>query len=341
MAKRCSLSWRPVCVDAGARLSRRAEDDVGGLNELGGDGLEVWRGGVNTWECDEMGHLNVRFYVSRAMEGLVTLAAAIGLPDAFRANAGATLLVKDQHIRFLREARPRAALHMVAGILDIGECEARILQLLIHTSTGEIAASFQTVVVHTTAHDERPFPWSAKTRAMAESLMVLAPEKSRPRSLDLNPPSGSADLAAAERLGLVRLGSGAVSSADCDVFGRARIGFFIGRVSDGVPALAASFRGPDAPPRAGNIGGAVLEYRIAHRAHPKAGDRFEIRSGLAGVDTRTQRIVHWMLDPATGQAWGSAEAVAVALDLDARKIVEISEADRHILQPRVAPGLRL
>jgi acyl-CoA thioester hydrolase len=171
--------------------------------------------------------------------------------------------------------------------------------------------------------------------------MVAAPEKSRPRSLDLHPAGGSASLAEAERLGLVRLGSGALSSADCDVFGRASPSFFIGRVSDGVPALAASFRGPDAPPRAGNIGGAVLEYRIAYRAHPRAGDRFEIRSGLAGVDARTQHIVHWMLDPATGQAWGSAEAIAVALDLDARKIVEISDADRALLRPRIVPGLSL
>ncbi len=86
--------------------------------------VEIWRGGVNTWECDEMGHLNVRFYVSRAMEGLVGVAGALGLPGAFRANAGATLLVKDHHIRFLREARPRAALHMVAGVLEIGEADA-------------------------------------------------------------------------------------------------------------------------------------------------------------------------------------------------------------------------
>ncbi len=309
--------------------------------ELDGGGLEVWRGGVNTWECDEMGHLNVRFYVSRAMEGLVTVAAAMGLPDAFRANVGATLLVKDQHIRFLREARPRAALHMVAGLLEIGESEARVLQLLIHTATGEIAASFQNVVVHATAHDERSFPWSAKTRALAAALMVSAPDKSRPRSLDLGPPSGAASIAAADRLGLVRLGSGAVSSDDCDVFGRARTGFFIGRVSDGVPALATSFRGADAPVRPGNIGGAVLEYRIAYRAYPRAGDRFEIRSGLADVDARTQRIAHWMLDPATGEAWGSAEAVAVALDLDARKIVDISDQDRALLQRRVIAGLRL
>jgi acyl-CoA thioester hydrolase len=318
-----------------------AEGDVDGPKELGENGLEVWRGGVNTWECDEMGHLNVRFYVARAMEGLVALAAAMGLPDAFRAKVGATLLVKDQHIRFLREARPRAALHMVAGILDIGESEARVLQLLIHSTTGEIAASFQNVVVHATAHDERPFAWSARTRTAAESLMISAPERSRPRSLDLSPVSRSANLAEADRLNLVRLGSGAVTSADCDVFGRARTGFFIGRISDGVPALAASFRGPDAPPRAGNLGGAVLEYRIDYRAYPRAGDRFEIRSGLAGVDARTQHIVHWMLDPATGAAWGSAEAIAVALDLDARKIVEIGSEDRALLQRRVIPGLRL
>ena len=103
-------------------------------------------------------------------------------------------------------------------------------------------------------------------------------------------------------MGLVRLGSGAISSADCDVFGRAHIGYFIGRVSDGVPALAASFRGPDAPPRAGNIGGAVLEYRIAHHAHPKAGDRFEIRSGLAAIELPD--AAHRALDARSGHGSG-------------------------------------
>ena len=46
--------------------------------------VEVWRGGVNTWEIDMMGHLNVRFYVARAMEGLVGAAAALGMAGAFR-----------------------------------------------------------------------------------------------------------------------------------------------------------------------------------------------------------------------------------------------------------------
>ncbi|MEI9891118.1 MAG: hypothetical protein WDN45_11635 [Caulobacteraceae bacterium] len=29
-------------------------------------GTEIWRGGVTPWQCDEMGHMNVRFYLAAA-----------------------------------------------------------------------------------------------------------------------------------------------------------------------------------------------------------------------------------------------------------------------------------
>ena len=306
------------------------------------DGLEVWRGGVNTWECDAMGHMNVRFYVARAMEGLVGLAGALGLSGAFRERANATLLIKDHHIRFLQEARAGAPLHMVAGVLDIGECEARFLQLLVHSTTGQLAASFQTVVTHATARDERPFPWSDATRAMADRLKVEPPERAAPRSLGLAPSAGRASLAQSEALGLVRLGAGAIGAADCDVFGRMRPEVMVGRVSDGVPGLRDVLRleaGEAASERPPGLGGAVLEYRIAYLAWPRAGDRYVVRSGLAAVGDKTHHYVHWVLDPDTGRAWGSSEAVAIALDLAARQIVPISPADQALLRTRITPGL--
>ena len=305
-------------------------------------GLEVWRGGVNPWECDAMGHMNVRFYVARAMEGLVGLASALGLTSAFRERANATILVRDHHIRFLREARAGAPLHMVAGVLDIQECEARFLQLLIHSTTGELAASFQTVVTHSTARDERAFPWSDSTRLAAERLMVQAPDRAAPRSLGLAPSAGRACLVEAEALDMVRLGTGAIGVGDCDVFGRVRPEVMVGRVSDGVPGLAAILRAGSnetVRERPSGIGGAVLEYRIAYLAWPRAGDRYVIRSGLAAVGDKTLNYVHWILDPETGRAWGSSEAVAISLDLAARTIVPISPADRDILRARITPGL--
>ena len=314
------------------------------VRDRGGDdlgGLEVWRGGVNTWECDEMGHLNVRFYVARAMEGLVGLASAMGMSGAFHPNAEATLLLRDQHIRFMREARPRAALHMIGGLLDISETEARFVQVLIHSSTGEVAASFQTVVSHVTARDARPFAWSRHTRALAADLFMQVPPRAGPRSLDLAPSHGRASLAEARRLDLICLASGAVGAGDCDSFGRMRPEFLIGRISDGIPALNAALGPRDGAEQAAapRTGGAVLEYRIAYLAWPGAGDRFEIHSGLAGVDERTTRYIHWMVDPESGQAWGSALAVAVGLDLDARKIVPLDPAARRRLEGRVNSDL--
>ena len=309
------------------------------MSEFGGQ--EVWRGGVNTWECDEMGHMNVRFYVSRAMEGLVGFAAAMGLEGAFRASADATLVVKDHHVRFLREARASAPLHMVAGLVDFGECEARLLQLLIH-GNGELAASFQTLVAHTTARDGRPFPWSERTRGLAEDLRIDIPQRAAPRSLGLEPSAGGANLARAEAMGLITLSTGAFGAQDCDVFGRVRPELFIGRVSDGVPGLAAAFGGRAAgAERPERVGGAVLEYRLAYHAWPRAGDRFEVRSGLAGFDDRAQRVAHWILDPASGEPWVTSEAIAIALDLDARKIIPIGDEDKARLATHVTPGLGL
>lgn len=307
-------------------------------------GVEIWRGGVNTWECDEMGHMNVRFYVTRAMEGLAGLAALLGLPNAFAPGSGATLLVRDQHIRFLRECHAGAPLHMTGGVIEMGEDEARFLQLLIHSGTGEIAATYQTTVAHVTSHEARPFPWSKRTLDLAETLKVEAPKQAQARSIDLGPIDSQASLPRAEELGLVRIALGSIGLTDIDIFGRMRVEQFIGRVSDGIPGLVGQFRSTvaaKAPERPKRVGGAVLEYRLAFLDWPRSGDRVEIRSGLAGLDAKTQRLIHWMLDPETGKAWGTSEAIAITFDLDARKIVAISEEAQAELATQITPGLTL
>lgn len=307
-------------------------------------GVEIWRGGVNTWDCDEMGHMNVRHYVVRAQEGLVGMAAELGLPQAFTPHANATLLVKEHHIRFLREAHAGAPLTMLGGVIEMGETDAKILQLLVHPASGELAATFQTTVVHATPRDGQPFPWPRIARERAEALKVEVPEKARARSLDLSPFTPTASLARARDLDLTRIGLGGLLPSDCDVFGRMSAEQFIGRVSDGIGAFIHPFRDlvvEHAEQRPARTGGAVLEYRIAYLAWPRAGDRVEIRSGLIGTDARTMRVAHWMLDPATGEPWGTSEAVAITFDLDARKVVAVSDAARKALAANEVAGLAL
>jgi acyl-CoA thioester hydrolase len=311
------------------------------MTDPAGDlGVEVWRGGVNTWECDQMGHLSARFYVAYAMEGLVGLAAAMGMPQAFAPGAGATLLVRDQHIRFLREANAGSPLHMRGAVIAMDETEATLLLVLFHTPTGQPAATFQIVVSHVTAGDARPFAWPAQAKARATGLMTTVPRYAAFRSLSLQPFESRASLAAADALGLITIGTRALATADCDSFGRMRPDLLLGRITDGVAVLTNpvwEIGAEDAGRQRG--GGAALEYRLTYRKWPRAGDRMVLRSGLTTVDQRTVCMVHWVLDPATGEPWGTAEGVTACFDLDARKLIALSPEGQTRVRNLTVAGL--
>jgi acyl-CoA thioester hydrolase len=300
--------------------------------------VEVWRGSVAAWECDAMGHFNVGFYVEKSMQALAGLAAELGMPRAFAASAEATLIVRDQYIRFLREARPNAPLSMTAGVLEMGESDARVLFLLRHV-TGELAAGFQTVVTHATAHEGRAFPWPERMRERAAALAVELPAEAAPRSVELTPVTTQASLARADALGLARTATGVVMPQHCDPFGRMRTEGFMHRLSDAVPHLFAA--GRPGGERRPNIGGAAIEYRLVHHAWPQAGDRLELRSGRAGGTARFQRLVHWMLDPDSGRPWATAEAISVSLDLVERKLVTLSDEELAAARATWIEGLGL
>ena len=175
--------------------------------------------------------------------------------------------------------------------------------------------------------------------------MAQVPDFAAARSIDLSPVVATASLPRAVELGLQRIGLGVIGPAECDVFGRMRPEIFIGRVSDGVARLFGDTRpGPanlaegEPAPR---IGGAVLEYRVLHLGWPEAGDGVELRSGFAGCDARTRRVVHWMVDPQSGRPWASAEAVVISFDLDKRKVVDISEEAQEAYRAASPEGLAL
>ncbi len=55
---------------------------------------------------------------------------------------------------------------------------------------------------------------------------------------------------------------------------------------------------------------------------------------------KANRLVHWILDPVTGAAWASVEAVAITFDLNTRKAFvapdEMRDALKEIAIPQMA-----
>ena len=170
-------------------------------------GIEVWRGGVNAWQCDQMGHLNVRFYVAHAMEGLTGLAGALGMGSAFAPRGSAALAVREHHIRFLKEARVGDPLNMTAGLLHMGEDDLRVLMILAHSGEEAPSAVIQTLARHVSAADGRRFPWSQNARRSSESIRVRIPDGLGPRSLEPGAPVREPTLAEADKADLIRYGA--------------------------------------------------------------------------------------------------------------------------------------
>jgi acyl-CoA thioester hydrolase len=303
--------------------------------------VETFRGSVNAWECDENLHMNVRFFASRAMEGMAHLAAAIDLQRAFTEKASATLLPTDMHVRFLKEARQGAALSMRGGVVGIDDDAMTTFQEMTHAS-GAPAATFLIKVAHVNPRDLRPFAWPGRVRIRAQALQCAVPAHGAPRSLDLSVAPTSPTVAQADALGAPVVGRLVVPPDHCDPFGRMRMELFLGRVSDAVPNLLAEWRERAAAATgARTVGGAVLEYRICPRRWPHAGDLLEVRSGVVEVAEKTNRFVHWLLDPVSGEAWCTAEVVAVTFDLQTRKTVAIPEDHRAALVARSVKGMTI
>lgn len=303
----------------------------------------LWRGVANAWECDELGHLNVRFYLAKATEAVGGLAHSLAMPDAFTRQPNATLIARDMTIRFLAEARPGAPLAIRGGVIDHDETGLTAALIMDHCALGKPAAAFTVRLAHYSPAHQRVFAWSARTREALEKLQIQRPAACDTRSIDLAPPALDASLERADALGLKPIGRGLINAHEVDALGHMRAEFAFGKISDSVIHFQDAFVDHWTALRDGRaltVSGAVLEARIVMRRWPRAGEGYVIRSGVKAVNDKVRTLVHWVIDPTTGANLWSMEAVACLMDLNARKMKRATHEDVAALAAHVVKGLR-
>jgi acyl-CoA thioester hydrolase len=284
----------------------------------------VWRGSANTWECDEMGHMNVRFYLAKAGDALAVLAYQLGLGPA---NAdGLMLAAVDQHVRYQREVRAGTPLSAYAGITHVRADRLQVYMELRRSIDNTISASFLTelICVRANGRSQQAIPQTVIEAAKAR--LTILPEHGAPKGLDLHPPREGVDLTSATELGLAEIYLGSVQPAQVDEHGFMLPYHFTGFISDGVSNFFTASSPERARARAeGKVGGAALEYRFVYRKPARIGDIVTVRSGYMGATDKVQKFCHWILDRATGEALATCEVVAVMFDLVARKIIPLPD----------------
>lgn len=300
--------------------------------------FELYRSSVQTWETDGMGHMNVQFYSEKATNALAALSLHLGHGRNEIQRTGARLVAEDHHIRFLREQRPGAPIYIRGGVVEADANRLTCYFEMLNTVSGDVAATFFAHASLRSDTDRTQVPISDVMIAKATTVKVEVPPHGSPRGLELTPPRSAPSLDDAEEMGLLTTFKGEVMRDWCVTGGFLATRRFMGIVSDSIPNLLAQTRGDDRS-KDSTTGGAALEYRFVYRDAPQVGDILTLRSGLKEVTDKTYTWAHWLFDMETGQCVATAEAVAIALDLVARKAIPIPPDMKAGLEKFVVPGL--
>ncbi len=309
--------------------------------------IEVYRGSPNAWETDEMGHMNVRFYLAKLMEGIGVFCSKTGMPNAFKSNAPSTVKLKELHVRFVKEAHAGVPIFMQAGVIETHVSSAKIYMQLNHLD-GSPCAVFRFELEHVDIHTGQAFLWSPKTAEIFKSIPAVMPEILAPRSIPMDaPPKAPPTMDDVTRIGSIQIGTGMIMPDQCDVFGNMRTEYFIGKVSDSAPHLADALEvDMTRSPRIGEadgkrIGTAALEYRFAFQNLPRSGDCYNIYAGLAHVTGKTWGTFYWFMDPVTHMAYATLQATLIRFDLDTRKSIMPPPDAFEIMQRAIPQGMWL
>jgi acyl-CoA thioester hydrolase len=284
--------------------------------------VPAYSGSVNTWECDENDHLNVRFYAHKINQALQAWAADLTGDPAMTTRV--LPAIASQHIRFLREARAATPVRVECGPIARSGERLTVVAIMRHNATDEALAAFQTVL------DTRGWP-----APFTELPLAAAPDFALPRGIGSNdlrvpPASRTAALSAGYRI----VGRGVIGTDECAADGTLLPHGYIGRVSDGMPNLWVfmNTQTDQAAHENGAMGGAALEYRLELHEALRAGDIYTHLSGVRAIGAKTQTMAHVVINERTGRAASSAVAIGVAMDLVTRKSVAIPQARRARLE---------
>ncbi len=297
---------------------------------------DLWRGNANAWECDELGHLNVRFYLQKAMEAFSALLDELGLDTPETGSTTSIVRTRELHVRYHAEARPGAALNIEGGIVALDAATLSAVLVIRHWPSGTIAATVRVDADHAHPGTGRAFPFPRRIHDRAAGFMVEPPTESLPRGVETGPPAADVSVDRADALGLIEIGRGMFRQDEANAYGLIRLEVFQGRVSDGAIRLFT----PDiALLENVHMSVALLEARFIFRKQAAPGDRFVIRSGFAELSGKIAKAVHWILDPETGEPWCTLQGAATFFDLKARKSAAPPKPVSASLQDRLHAGL--
>jgi len=304
-----------------------------------GSFIKTWVGECSAWECDGLGHLNMRHYMTKVYQARQMFFIQLGLHEAFKSDSFSTVKVRKFHIKYLGEARPDNPLYIETGLLDLADTHIRLCHMMYH-GDGRMAATIVETVEHISLRTKRTFAWSQKFREASKAYQVEQPQPSKPRNLSYATTSKALNETQLEKIGVKQIGAGVFQPNEMGLDGSATPQALLGRTTETISHMIdgyPEFLDPDY--HASGKSGALLEAQVFINRRVEAGDGYRFYSGVADGNTYTRKLIHNITDVASGENIFSMIGDGCLFDLKARKLVKATEAQVTAIRKNIVKGL--
>ncbi|WP_169567367.1 thioesterase family protein [Sneathiella limimaris] len=288
-----------------------------------------YRGAVESWECDQMKHMNVQFYSSRASTSLAHLLNAIGLKPARIREERKSLRYRDLRIQYMSEMHVGAIMYGVSGIRKVDNGEIKAFTHLFDGSNDKLSSisEFHLIYEDLDTGERLEIPSD-----VLESAKRLEDEH---EGLYEPAPMRSVLLPAKPMDHMFETNRSAVDVWECDAYNNIEVRNVIARFSDAASHIMSSVGITRAMQRERNLGSAALDYYTEFNRPIRMADSLVLKSGLLDRMPKNFVFGHHLINCDTGEVVNCTTVLGCYFDMSLRKAVELPEEYRNVPEERL------
>lgn len=151
-------------------LSQPPQRDLATADQLGL--FDTARGTIEPWECDTLGNLHPRFFMSRCSDAVTHLQRHYGLTPEYRAANGLGSAALEYNIEYHRPIRAGDALMTRSGLRAMREKTQQFFHWFFNAASGETVATVETTGTLFDFEARKSVPIPPDLRALAEANLV-------------------------------------------------------------------------------------------------------------------------------------------------------------------------
>jgi acyl-CoA thioester hydrolase len=142
--------------------------------------FETARGTVHAWQCDHMGHANLRAYGEFFEQALWHVFNRIGMTPSVLRGEAIRMAGVQQNITYRRELLPGDLVYVRSRLAEISERKLRMLHEMVNAESEEVCATCELTAVCLDAGTRRPRPFPREISERAMRLIEQSTERSTP-----------------------------------------------------------------------------------------------------------------------------------------------------------------